>query len=243
MIQKNVVIIHYNTPELTEACILSLRKHGGNGYKVHILDNSDSRPFKKRMKGVKVWNNRDGQIIDLKKELEKYPQKNEKIGCAKGCYYGSDVHMMSVQKMFELVPDGFVLLDSDILIRRNIDYLYDDRYCTVGYITNCKGYYVRPRLMPMLLYINVPKCVAGGARFFDPNRSWALHPYYSQKNWWDTGATILDDVKRLKPQCKGYAITREQFASTIVHFGSGSWAKNDINTQIEWLNQHMDLWQ
>ena len=38
---KTVAIVHYNTPELTEAAILSLRKHGGEDYKVVIFDNSD----------------------------------------------------------------------------------------------------------------------------------------------------------------------------------------------------------
>ena len=37
---REVAIIHYNTPELTEAAILSLRKHGGEDYHVTVFDNS-----------------------------------------------------------------------------------------------------------------------------------------------------------------------------------------------------------
>ena len=240
---RNVAIVHFNTPELTEACILSLRKHGGENYNVFIFDNSDARPSTKKMKGVKVFNNRKGQIIDLKAELDKYPDKCERAGCAKGCYYGSDVHMMCVQKLWELVPDGFVLLDSDVLIKRDIEWVFLEDECSYGYVYNCTGYRTIPRLVPMLLWINVPMCVKGGARFFDPDRSWALHDFYSPKNWWDTGAAFFDDIRRLKPQCHGRAMSRAEIDSTIEHFGGGSWRQNDIEIQQRWLNEHADLWK
>ena len=241
--KRNVALVHFNTPELTEACIKSLWKHGGENYKVYILDNSNERPFTKRLKGVKVFNNRKGQIIDLKAEVEKFPHRSEKAGCAKGCWFGSDVHMMSVQKLWELVPDGFVLIDSDILFKNGIEWMYQYDQCTVGHIGMTTGYYNIARLVPMLLWINVPMCVAGGARFFDPDRTWALHEYYSRKNWWDTGAAFLDDIKRLKPQCHGKAVAREMIKNTIIHFGGGSWRRNDIETQQKWLEENKELWQ
>ena len=51
---KQVAIVHFNTPELTEACILSIRKHGGQDYRIVVFDNSDKRPFTAQMKGVKA---------------------------------------------------------------------------------------------------------------------------------------------------------------------------------------------
>jgi hypothetical protein len=45
MRQKTVAIINFNTPELTEAAILSLRKHGGEDYKVVVFDNSTDVDF------------------------------------------------------------------------------------------------------------------------------------------------------------------------------------------------------
>ena len=65
--KRQVAIVHYNTPELTEALIKSIRKHGGEEYQVVIFDNSNERPFTKKMKGVKVINNRKCQIIDFEK--------------------------------------------------------------------------------------------------------------------------------------------------------------------------------
>ena len=253
MKKKQVAIVHYNTPELTRAAIMSLWKHGGEDYQVTVFDNSsdqtidgvlvNARPFVRRMRGVRVINNRNGQIIDFEHELAKYPTKSEKAGCARGCYFGSDVHMMTVQKLWELIPEGFVLLDSDVLLKRDIDWLFREDQCSYGYIGKGTGYRIHQRLVPMMLWINVPMCVAGGARFFDPERSWALHDYYSDKNWWDTGAAFFDDIKRLKPQCHGLAMSRQEFDATIVHYGGGSWQKNDLKMQQEWLNEHAELWK
>ena len=120
MRQKTVAIIHFNTPELTEAAIKSLRKHGGEKYHVTIFDNSDSKPFMRRMRGVTVIDNTQGQVIDFDKELEKYPDRCRDIGCAKGCEFGSAKHMMTVQKLWELIPTGFVLMESDIMITKSI---------------------------------------------------------------------------------------------------------------------------
>ena len=54
---------------------------------------------------------------------KEYPEKDEKIGCWLDCWYGSDKHMMSVQKLWELIPDGFVLIDPDILVKKkSFDY-------------------------------------------------------------------------------------------------------------------------
>ena len=240
--KKQVAIVHFNTPELTEALVKSIRKHGGEEYLVYILDNSNERPFTKKMKGVKVFNNRKGQIINFDKELEKYPERDEKIGCAKGCNFGSDVHMISVQKLWELVPEGFVLMDSDILIKDNFDWMFMEDQCCCGYVSYFTAKRI-PRLLPLLCWINVPMCKAGGATYFDPNRAWALHHGEDYRNWWDTGAAFLDDIKRLKPQCHGKSISRDKIKSIIEHYGAGSWKSNDLETQKAWLNEYKDLWE
>jgi hypothetical protein len=97
----------------------------------------------------------------------------------------------------------------------------------------------KPRLMPMLLWINVPMCKAGGARFYDPARSWALN----KGNRWDTGAAFYDDIRRLKPQCHGKAISRDVILRMIEHYKQGSWGRSDIKQQAKWLSDHADLWE
>ena len=117
MNKKTIAIINYNTPELTEAAVMSIRKHGGKDYRVVIFDNSNARPFTKKMRGVEVIGNTNGQVINFDKELENFPHREPSIGCAKGCEYGSAKHMMTVQKLWEIIPQGFVLMESDIFIK------------------------------------------------------------------------------------------------------------------------------
>lgn len=252
--EREVAIIHYNTPELTEAAILSLRKHGGEGYHVTVFDNSapaidqktgeqyEARPFTAEMPGVTVIDNTKGQVIDFDKELAKYPDKSTDIGCVKSCVFGSDKHMMSVQYLMDhVLTDGFLLMDSDILIRQNVDFMFQEDQCCVGHITNCSGPKAYPRLAPMLLWIGAKMCKEGGAVFFDPDRSWALNPggFGNKKNGWDTGAALLQDIKTKKPQCHGKRI---DIRPLMFHFGSGSWFKNDTDRHQQWLQEHRDLW-
>ena len=122
-------------------------------------------------------------------------------------------------------------------------YSFPEDQCCFGYVGKGTGLHLHERLVPMLLWINVPMCVAGGARFFDPDRAWALHEYESRKNWWDTGAAFLDDIKRLKPQCHGKAMSREMIKGAMEHYGGASWHKNDLEMQQRWLNEHADLWK
>ena len=105
MKKKTVAIIHFNTPELTMAAIGSLLKNGGGPFRVVVFDNSDQRPFEGAT-NVQVFDNTKGQIIDFDAELEKYPERDRSIGCVKGCEFGSVKHMMTVQKLWELLAFG-----------------------------------------------------------------------------------------------------------------------------------------
>jgi hypothetical protein len=247
--KRQVAIIHYNTPELTEAAVLSLRKHGGQDYAVTIFDNSDRRPFTKKMPGVRVIDNTRGQYIDFDKELEKFPNRIERQGCAKGCTFGSAKHMMCVQWLWDNeLRDGFLLMDSDVLILKNLDFMFDDDECCVGYVQKwiksanpCKI----DRLVPLLLWINVPMCEAGGARFYDPERSFALvggNPY-ARSNWYDTGASFLEDIRTKKPACHGVTLARNVYLSLFIHYGSASWKNNDQAAHVEWLEKNRELWE
>lgn len=238
-----IAIIHFNTPELTEACIKSVRKHGGDDYKILLFDNSDSRPLKKRIKGVKRIDNTKGQVIDFEKELAKYPDKNERYGCAKGCHYGSARHSMTVQKLWELLPDGFILLESDTLVKRDIGELWRTEFAAVGQVQwkQPGNRHKIPRYLPFLLYMNVPLLTKHGARFFDPMRCWALQPgMHSRCNWYDTGAAMLEDIRKTKPYLVGLSFPLEKY---IVHYRSGSWRNNNTDNHKKWLDEHSELWK
>ena len=240
--KRKVAIIHFNTPELTEAAVMSIRKHGGETYHVTIFDNSDTRPFKKRMRGVRVIDNTKGQVIDFNAELEKFPDRDRSIGCAKGCEFGSAKHMMTVQKLWELLPDGFVLMESDVLLKADIGEFFDDTYSVYGYCQKAQPHnpFGIGRMMPMLCWINVPMLTREGARYYDPERTYGLLPggRKNRNNWYDTGSVLLEDILQKRPRLKGYHRDIREF---VEHYGSGSWKNNDLDAQLAWMEQHKDL--
>ena len=236
-----IAIIHYNTPELTEAAVLSVFKHGGKKYEVTILDNSDKRPFKKKIKGVTVIDNTKGQVIDFDAELAKYPDKCWDLAHLSN--YGSAKHIMSVQKLWELLPEGFILMESDLLLRKDIAFLWDEKYAACGKAQWFKGRRMeKDRLLPYLCYMNVPLLVKNGAKYFDPKRCWALQPggAKNQQNWYDTGACLLEDIIRTKPAlvARLYPNLDQYYA----HYNGGSWRQNDLESQKAWIEKHKELW-
>ena len=241
--QKIIAIIHFNTPELTESCILSIRKHGGKDYRIVVFDNSDERPFRIQMPGVEVIDNTQGQLIDFDKLLAAFPQRNASIGCARGCDFASVRHMRTVQELWRLLPDGFVLVESDVLIKRNIDEFFREEYSFVAYVQRQQPHnpFGIGRILPMLCWLNVPKFVAEGVQYFDPNRTYGLKADRNDRtNWYDTGASLLEDVLSHRPRLKGLHIDIREY---VEHFGSGSWRNNNLKAQAEWLKQHRKLWE
>lgn len=241
--ERIVAIVNFNTPELTEAAILSLRKHGGKDYQVVVFDNSDARPFTKKMDGVTVIDNTQGQVIDLDAEVRKFPDRSYYLGCPQGNVFGSAKHMMTVQKLWDILPDGFVLMDSDILLKDNIDFMFMRDQCVCGHIQEPQpgNRYGIARLVPMLLWINVPACKAGGAKFFDPERSMGLMAgeEHTRGNWYDTGAALLEDIRSHRNGMHGRRI---DIRKLMIHYQAASWRRAGLAGQLAWLNANRDLW-
>jgi len=253
MRQKTVAIIHFNTPELTEAGIKSLRKHGGEDYRVVVFDNSatltlpdgkviQARPFTIKMDGVEVIDNTRGQVIDFDKFLAEYPDRNPSVGIYQSSVWGSAKHIVTVQKLWELLPEGFVLMESDILLKKPIDEFFREEYSFVGFVQkHQKGNpFDVPRIMPMLCWMNVPMLTREGARYFDPDRCWGLKADRNDRgNWMDTGACLLDEVLKKRPRLKGLHVDIRLF---VEHYGGGSWKQDNLNAQMAWINSHRHLW-
>lgn len=253
--KKTIVIINFNTPELTEACILSIRKHGCY-WPVVVFDNSrsvvfppgdgmkertiEARPFTKKMNGVTVIDNTQGQVIDFEKELAKFPEKHIPHGGVNN--WGSDLHMMTVEKLWELLPDGFILVESDVLVRTDIRTLWREEYSFCAYVQKHQegNRFGRGRILPMLCYMNVPRFREEGVHYFDPNRSWMLYQGEENPlNWYDTGASLLEDVLTHRPRLKGLHV---DIRPMIQHLGGGSYYENENQRREKWLTQHEGLW-
>ena len=160
----------------------------------------------------------------------------------KSSVWGSAKHIVTVQKLWELLPDGFILVESDTLVKRDITELWKEQYSFCGYVQrNQHGNRFKvPRILPMLCYMNVPKLTKEGAQYFDPDRCWGLKADANLRgNWFDTGACLLDDVLRMRPRLKGLHVDIRLF---IEHYGGGSWHQGDLQRQSAWLKQHEALW-
>ena len=235
-----MAIIHYNTPELTHGCIGSLVHNGGliDRLRIVVFDNSDSNPFP-AASGVTVIDNTKGQIIDFDAELEKFPSRDRSIGCAKGCEFGSAKHMMTVQKLWELLPQGFILMESDVLITKSIACFVKPEYSFVGYVQKAQPHnpFRIGRILPMLCYMNVPLLKEYGARYYDPERTYGLLPggRQNRNNWYDTGSVLLEDVLNKRPNLKGL---HEDIRPYVIHYGSASWQNNDESAHLRWLKEH-----
>lgn len=232
--KKKICIVNYNTPELTRAAIQSIRRHGGEDYMYVVFDNSDKRPFGD-MPGVGVIDNTKGQIINFDEELAKY-KKNPSIGVAFGCNYGSAKHMMSIDWLIYNTKEPFLLCDSDILVRQNVDAFFDKEMFTIGK-RGCHGGQAKERILPMLCWINAPMFRQAGIHYFDPERSWALFPEHDDvRNWYDTGASLLEDV-----QTKDLPWREVDINEYMYHLGSASWREGETTVE-QWLEHNRDLW-
>jgi hypothetical protein len=227
---REVAIVHYNTPELTEVALKSLDKHSP-GCHVTIFDNSDKRPFKTKRRNVDIIDNTKGQVIDFGKELEKYDDRD--MDDVRLSNFGSAKHSMSVDKLMDLLPDGFVLMDSDVVLRRSIYNVWKTDYACVG---DTERKHNVPLLQPFLCYLNVPMLREKGVRYFNPRKMWALTKREPDR-WYDTGAWLLEEVI-LKQMPIANIFLREY----VEHFSHGSWRGNEERVK-EWIEYNKVYWE
>ena len=226
--QKDVAIIHYNTPEITEALVKSIRKHTSN-IDITILDNSDSKPYVNDG-SVTILDNTKGRLIDFDALINKYP---DRIPTA--CNWGSEKHIASVDYLFDKLPCGFVLLDSDTLVKNDLSPLFDPECCFIGMQEKQHYWFQRERLAPYLMWINTLECKANGVRFWHDGRAYKLS--HGQAPYYDTGCSFWEDCKAAR--LKGRYINIYDY---IEHLGGAS-CKEEPEKAKQWLEQHKELWE
>ena len=230
---RTVVIVNFNTQKLTEAAIRSLENHS-LGCTVIVFDNSDREPFVNTFENIniKVIDNTNGQHIDFEKMLAEYPDKyptpENNYGSAKHCY--------TVDYCFDLFPDGFLLMDSDVLVKQDITPLFDDSCAWVGHVDlhRNRWNYKLPRVLPYLCYFNVPLLRKHGVRYFNGEKMWALSHRHPDM-WYDTGCWFYE-------ACSEQSLPENHvnINDYILHLRHGSW---NATEQDEWLEAHRDLWE
>lgn len=218
-----VCIAHYNTPEMTRCCIRSLQRHTP-GVGTIVFDNSDKAPFLP-MDGVEIIDNTNGQIIDFDKWLKEFP---DKVDVGNG--WASAKHCYTVQWLVNKRRNPFILMDSDVLIRKDISMFWDKAHAFVGDVrphTSQWGITVN-RVLPFLCFVNVPMIKGHGVTYFHFPKMWALTTKSPDKAY-DTGCWFLEDVRRHKLPCR-----KVSFDDYALHFGHGSWRDKDPK---EWLKK------
>ena len=223
----NVLIINYNTQNLIEACIKSINKHTSN-VRVYVFDNSDKEKFTNNFSNVTVIDNTEGQIIDFDSWLKTFPE-HDKSPIGSGNNYASSKHCVSIQKALEIIDDSVILMDSDVLIKKDIRELYDEEYIYVGGYE--KNQWHDKRLMPFICFINYNMCKQYGIKYFDENRIVGL-TIDGEK--YDTGCSFYVDSNKYKHK-------EINIFDYVVHFAQGSWKRKDCGKDI-WLNRNKTLW-
>lgn len=226
---RNIVIVHYNTPELTTALIRSINKHTP-GCKLSVFDNSDSRPLG-QIPGVEILDNTHGQLIDFESWLAGYHDKLPYT-----VKWGSEKHILSVEYMFKRANEGFVLMDSDVLVKHDISCFFDDSVAWKGQIEREPEYWFKSqRLLPFILWINVPMCKRAGVRFQHEGQIYKVShtgaPYY------DTGGSFYFDCMKA-----GLPGSEVLIGDYIEHLLAGSHHKtpDDIG---RWLAENRNLYE
>lgn len=235
-------IVHYNTPELTIACICSVLKLHPNAI-LKVFDNSDLRPLENLWDNVQIIDNTKNQYLNFNKIIidqnEKFKiTEAEKIKQKNGSNYGSFKHSISVQWIFENEKEDFILLDSDILLKKPIDFL-DKKYACVSDVLE-----PNIRIFPFISYFNLPLLNEQKIKFCDYVN---ILPYTDTKEC-DTGGFLYHQI-----QNKKLPFLKINYTDYIEHYGNGSWkSKNSChdktfnisnNTALEWIYKYKNLWQ
>lgn len=233
---KNFVIIHYNTPLLTECLVRSVNLFVKDAI-IYIFDNSDKSPFTAKFDNVTIFDNTKGEIIDFNGWLNKYPKKNMSHGRVNG--WGSAKHCYSVEKCMEILKEPFVLLDSDVLLKRDVSNLFDETSAYIGETITQPKSSIR-RLLPFICFINTTMCIENGIHYFDENYMHGL-----MCNGINKGADSYDTGAGFYFHANKYPHKDISVGNYVVHYGHGSWDKKGdkkILTESEWLGLNRSYW-
>jgi len=232
------VIVHFNTPELTTCLCSSIRKYHPLD-KIIIFDNSNKKPFKNSaLFNAEYIDNTKEQIIDFNNEFKKTKLKIDDL-IVRINNLGSAKHCFTIDYLIKnLKCDEFCLLDSDILLKKKIDFC-NNKYITVGELNkkernekNVRKY----RILPFIQYFNLKEIKKQNINYFDFSRILGFDAEYTRG--YDTGASFYEDVKQKKLKIKSN-INLDKY---MIHFKGGSWNKQKISFQ-EWLLNNKSLWK
>lgn len=227
----DILTVHYNTPEMMDCMIRSLNKHAKCN--IHVFDNSDDDPFVNSFDNVDVIDNTKGQVINFDEWLKQFPKRRTSIRSN----YSSAKHCKSIDVCFDMFPNGFILMDSDVLVKQDISCFWDENAAWVGkpFSEEHDGYTIF-RVLPFLCYVNVPMLKKLGVQYFNGDYMWHMIPETPNK-WYDTGAWLYKETMD-----KNIPHRILEIDPYIDHYAHGS--HMFMNESLgEWLMERKDLWK
>lgn len=226
-------IVNFNTTILTTCACASIVKNHPDA-KFVIFDNSDKVPFGNLgLFDITYIDNTKGQIINFENELNKYPDRTVVQQMMTGkINFGSAKHSMTIQWLLDNLDKDFILCDSDILLKRPIDFVDKTKVCVsdIDEKHRDKDIY---RSLPFIAYMNTPLIRKKNLRYFDGNRMHALTR--GRGFWYDTGAAFYENILN----CDRHLFKRINFNKYVIHFKAGSWKDFDNNLLLKYI----DLWK
>ena len=231
-----VLIIHYNTPTLTSALIRSVIRTTP-GAAVTVFDNSDCRPLHPEDRSkVRYIDNTQAKVINFRSWLGCFPGKHPSTNND----YGSAKHTYTIQRCFDILPDGFILLDSDTLVKQDLTPLVNSDSVFTGDIHTSEEHHINiPRVLPYVCHINVPLCRRQGVNYYNPLYTWKLTSRKPNR-FYDTGAWFLRSAVQ-----KGAFFRTIRHEQYVEHLGAASWSSSGGFKDRErcFLEENERLWK
>lgn len=226
----NYFIVHYNTPELTNALVLSIYKQCTKIDNIFIFENSDTRKYNVIDKKYEIIiDNSKNKIINFKKIIEKKVKKHIFNETCLNTSCGTFNHSMSVEWFYKRQAEPFILLDSDVIIKKDLSELSNNSFCFVSDIYYINGSPIR--IYPFVSYLNVNILHNNKICFCDGKH---IYPNFSLLQY-DTGGWFLN-------QCinKNLQFKKINYTDYVSHFGLGSWKKSNTAT-LRYKKEYYDV--
>ena len=142
----------------------------------------------------------------------------------------------------DMFDDDFVLLDSDVLLKKNISDIWDDKYIYVAQVINQTPRI--KRVLPFICFINNKLCKENNVHFFNENRMHGLAKcdIVRDGDFYDTGANFYIEAQ-------GFPHREINNSDYVEHYKGGSWEKihnklfrKDAISSETWLEKNKFLW-
>ena len=233
----HIVLITFNTTELTNYCIRSINKTTPD-CTIHVIDNGgDFYNYGVSDKFYLMENiNPDTNNVII------YDNSNRSIFEYVGdkfnvnpMYRGSADHSYTIQQFIDQFNEPVLICESDVIVKKDLHEITDLLTNNTLVVAGAETIYKQIRFKPYGCYINVPLIKKLGISFFSSNRMYGLGPLYDGDKCtlkYDTGVSFYEDCIYQRDLNKNYLITYVKLNTILEHLWSISWKYTNSKDKI-----------